>query len=130
MGVQLLAAAADTIVNTAPILFVLAAFWLVAIRRPVPHPKRLLAGTTYVLGGLTLFMVGLDQALFLLGRVMAEQLTSPDFLGSGPAAPAWTDFYWVYLFAAAIGFATTIAEPALITVAIKAGEVSAAPSAP
>ncbi|RMD69010.1 MAG: DUF1538 domain-containing protein, partial [Gammaproteobacteria bacterium] len=33
-------------------------------------------------------------------------------------------YYWVYGFAAAIGFATTIAEPALIAVALKAHEVS------
>lgn len=37
----------------------------------------------------------------------------------------WSDYYWVYLFAFAIGASTTIAEPALIAVAIKANEVSA-----
>ena len=31
---------------------------------------------------------------------------------------------WVYAFAAAIGFSTTVAEPALIAVTLKAGEVS------
>jgi hypothetical protein len=36
----------------------------------------------------------------------------------------WDSYKWVYLFAAAIGFATTIAEPALIAVAIKAQLVS------
>jgi hypothetical protein len=59
---------------------------------------------------------------------MAEQLTSPAFvLGADAAAIAdfvWTDYFWVYIFAAAIGFATTIAEPALIAVSIKANQVS------
>ena len=36
----------------------------------------------------------------------------------------WYHYKWVYLFAASIGFATTLAEPALIAVAIKAKEVS------
>ena len=37
----------------------------------------------------------------------------------------WREFVWVYLFAFAIGFSTTIAEPSLIAVAIKAHQVSA-----
>jgi len=40
------------------------------------------------------------------------------------ASVRWQDHVWVYLFAAAVGFATTIAEPALIAVAIKAESVS------
>jgi hypothetical protein len=63
-----------------------------------------------------------------LGRLMAEQLTAPSFvIGEGVDAIvefAWTDYIWVYIFAAAIGFATTVAEPALIAVAIKAKQVS------
>ena len=34
------------------------------------------------------------------------------------------DYYWVFLFAFMIGASTTIAEPSLIAVAIKANEVS------
>jgi hypothetical protein len=37
----------------------------------------------------------------------------------------WQEFVWVYLFAFAIGFSTTVAEPSLIAVAIKANQVSA-----
>ncbi len=76
--------------------------------------------------GLALFLVGLEQALFPLGKELARQLTDPQFLGvsqTGGGAD-WRDYYWVYLFAAAIGFATTVAEPALIAVSIKAGAVS------
>ena len=36
----------------------------------------------------------------------------------------WRSYGWIYLFAAATGFATTIAEPSLIAVAYKANEVS------
>jgi Protein of unknown function (DUF1538) len=79
--------------------------------------------------GLSLFLQGLEQALFPLGRVMAEQLTHPDFMQNGSAGLQhvlnWADYYWVYIFAFAIGFSTTVAEPSLIAVAIKAHQVSA-----
>ncbi|MGB5623255.1 MAG: DUF1538 domain-containing protein, partial [Gammaproteobacteria bacterium] len=87
-------------------------------------------GFFYVLIGLSLFLLGLEEALFPLGRLMAEQLTAHQFIdNSWPAnlIPGfdWLDYAWVYAFAFAIGFATTIAEPSLIAVAIKASEVSA-----
>jgi hypothetical protein len=81
-----------------------------------------------VVVGLGLFLVGLEQTLFPLGRLMAAQLTDPAFLhdavGRGTAALVWQDYYWVYLFALAIGFSTTLAEPALIAVSMKANTVS------
>lgn len=59
---------------------------------------------------------------------MAIQLTDPEFLEqfrlSGEGAIHWQDYYWVYLFAFCIGFSTTVAEPSLIAVAIKANQVS------
>jgi len=71
---------------------------------------------------------GLEQALFPLGKLMAAQLTAPAFIYKGLAAIPdvikWQDYMWVYIFAAAIGFSTTIAEPSLYAVAIKAQEVS------
>ena len=123
---DLLARLADaglgTAAGVAPLAVVLAGFWFLAIRRRLPGVGRIVLGVGYVLAGLTLFAVGLEQALFPLGRVMAAQLASPAFLGTGPLG--WQDYGWVYVFAAAIGFATTIAEPALIAVAYKANEVS------
>ena len=45
--------------------------------------------------------------------------------GASDVAPTeWDAYGWVYLFAAMIGFSTTIAEPSLLAVAIKASEVS------
>ena len=61
---------------------------------------------------------------------MARQLTAPGFIrgdlgaAGGEYISHWYDYFWVYVFAAAVGFATTIAEPALIAVAIRASEVS------
>jgi hypothetical protein len=58
---------------------------------------------------------------------MAAQLTNPEFLQSVRISIDelhWIDYYWVYVFAFAVGAGTTIAEPALIAVAMKAHEVS------
>ncbi len=118
-----------TVRDVMPILAILTVFQLFVLRRPLPNPKRLLLGFAYVLAGLILFVIGLEQAIFPVGRTMATQFTTPEFLGLTSADdPATVDpsvYYWVYAFAFAIGFSTTMAEPALIAVAIKARELSA-----
>lgn len=128
-GAGLLDVLAQTLRDVLPIAAVLFGFQVLVLRRPIPNLRRVLLGFVYVLVGLSLFLQGLEQALFPLGRLMAEQLTRPEFLFDGagvhPAAIEWSDYLWVYVFAACIGFATAIAEPALIAVAIKANQVSA-----
>ena len=114
-----------TLRDVAPLVAILIGFqWLVLRRRP-PNLKRIATGFVYVLLGLTLFLVGLEEALFPLGGTMAQQLTALAMSGAEPGTgPNWRDYAWVYAFAAAIGFATTVAEPALIAVSLKAEEVS------
>ena len=112
-----------TLRDVAPIVVILLGFQLVVLRRRPPNLRRILIGFGYVLAGLTLFLVGLEKALFPLGETMAQQLTAGR-TPSGAAAPDWRDYYWVYAFAFAVGFATTVAEPALIAVSLKAQEVS------
>jgi len=111
-----------------PIAAILIGFQVLILRRPLRNPLRIGAGLVFVLLGLALFLEGLELALFPLGRLMAEQLTLPSFiLGENAENIAdfrWSDYVWVYVFAAAIGFATTVAEPALIAVSIKANQVS------
>ena len=118
-----------TLRDVLPIVVIIFGFQFLVIRRPIPNLKRVIAGFLYVLLGLTLFLEGLEQALFPVGRLMATQLTDPEFIfGSLEKAKAtihWSEYYWVYLFGFAIGFSTTIAEPSLMAVAIKANEVSA-----
>ncbi|MDH3314509.1 MAG: DUF1538 domain-containing protein [Betaproteobacteria bacterium] len=123
---------ADTILSTIrdviPIAAVVIGFQLLVLKRPIPNLRRVLIGFVYVLVGLSLFLVGLELALFPLGRLMATQLTNPTFLAPGGVEPTavlhWLDYRWVFLFAFAIGFSTTIAEPSLLAVAIKANEIS------
>ena len=85
-------------------------------------------GLIYVALGLALFLVGLEQALFPIGRTMAEQLGSFAFIHGHPddglSTILWHDYFWLYLFAATIGFSTTIAEPSLMAIAMKARDVS------
>jgi len=124
LGLTLLVLLRDVL----PILVILVGFQWLVLRRPVANPARTLLGMVFVILGLALFLEGLEMALFPIGRLMATQLTAPEFVYgvSNPVSGAviWSDYVWVYLFAAAIGFATTIAEPALIAVAIKANQVS------
>ena len=119
----------DSATDVAPIVMFLCAFQLCVIRERIPNFWQIVVGFGFVTIGLGLFLVGLEKTLFPLGRLMAQQLTNPDFLhevsGRVGAALLWHDFHWVYLFAAAIGFSTTLAEPALMAVSIKANEVSA-----
>jgi hypothetical protein len=114
-----------TLRDLAPLIGLILFFQIIVIRKRLANLKRVAIGFVYVVIGLSLFLIGLQSALFPLGETMARQLTDPEFLGlvAGVAA-AWDDYLWVYLFAAAIGFGTTIAEPALIAVADKAGSVS------
>jgi len=120
--------ALETLRDVLPIAVMLAVFQLLVLRKRPPNPRRLLVGFAYVLAGLTLFVVGLEKALFPIGRTMAEQLTAPSFLigrnaTAGETIP-WWEYYWVYAFAGAVGFATTIAEPALIAVSLEAEKAS------
>jgi len=112
-----------------PIVGILVGFQVLVLRRGIPNLKQVLLGFVFVLLGLAFFLEGLERALFPLGKLMAQQLTAPDFLGLTGEEKSmdehWMEFVWIYLFAFAIGFSTTIAEPSLIAVAIKAHQVSA-----
>jgi hypothetical protein len=118
----------STVIDVLPIVAIIFGMQFFVIRRPVSNAKRVIVGFVAVVVGLTFFLVGLERALFPLGKLMAVQLTDPEFiLGAMSQAGhvlQWFDYKWVYFFAFAIGFSTTIAEPALLAVAIKAGEVS------
>jgi len=115
-----------TLRDILPIAALIICFQLIVLRQPIAHLRRLIVGGVYVVIGLTLFLVGLEKALFPLGKIMAAQLSDPSFLaGKGPTVNGeWTAYGWIYLFAALIGFSTTIAEPSLLAVALKASEVS------
>ena len=114
-----------TIRDVLPIATILVFFQFAVLRRALPQPRKLITGFICVLLGLVLFLIGLEQALFPVGRLMAQQFTDPAFVGAAAGdAVAWHRYSWVYAFAFAVGFSTTVAEPALIAVALKASELS------
>lgn len=96
-----------------PVVAVVAFFQFVFFRRAIEYPHRVIPGLVFVVVGLYLFVEGLSVGLFPLGETMAMQFSRPENLP------------WVYLFAFLLGYATTMAEPALIAVALKAEEITA-----
>ena len=99
--------------DLAPIIAVIVFFQLVIIQQPLPNILELLVGVLFVLLGLTFFIHGLEQGLFPIGETMAHA-----FAKKGSV-------FWLLIFAFALGFGTTVAEPALIAVAAEAAEVAA-----
>ena len=97
-----------------PIILVIGFFQLVVLQQPVPNFGQILAGGLMVLAGLSLFVQGLQMALFPLGEDMAYS-----FVRKG-------NLTLLLLFAFTLGFGTTVAEPALIAVAEEASEIAAA----
>lgn len=97
-----------------PIILVIGFFQLLVLRQPVPEFGQILAGGVMVLVGLSLFVQGLQMALFPLGEEMAYS-----FVRKG-------NLWLLLLFAFTLGFGTTVAEPALIAVAEEAAEIAAA----
>jgi hypothetical protein len=115
-------------VDILPIVVFLFAFQRIVMGQPLANGKKILVGFIFVVLGLGLFLLGLEKTLFPLGKLMAQQLTDPGFLyetaGEAMSSLSWHHYYWVYLFACAVGFSTALAEPALIAVSMKANTVS------
>ncbi len=95
-----------------PIILVIAFFQIVVLRQPLPDLERVLVGLVFVIVGLSLFVQGLETGLFPLGEGMAHAFARKGSLAA------------LLAFAFCLGFATTVAEPALIAVAAKAAEVA------
>jgi len=98
--------------DVAPILAVIFFFQYIIIKKPVAHLHKITIGIIMVILGLYAFIVGLEMGLFPIGETIAFQLT------------AMNNNLIVYLFAFLIGFSTTMAEPSLLAIAIKAQEIS------
>ncbi|MEC7814951.1 MAG: DUF1538 domain-containing protein [Pseudomonadota bacterium] len=96
-----------------PIIITVLFFQYLVLKRKLSNPRRVVFGFALVILGLYAFVVGLKMGLFPIGTSMAEQLT------------ARNNTLFLYLFACLIGFATTMAEPALIAIGKQAEEAAA-----
>ncbi|MCF8372020.1 MAG: DUF1538 domain-containing protein [Bacteroidales bacterium] len=95
-----------------PIIVVVVFFQTVVIRQPFPEIGEVIFGFLFVIMGLMLFIEGLEIGLFPIGETMAYALAKKGSL------------LWLMIFSFALGFSTTIAEPALIAVAKEASVIS------
>lgn len=109
----LLKSMAGSLRDLAPIILVVVVFQLAIFGQPLPNLLDLLIGLAFVTLGLTFFIYGLEMGLFPIGESMAHA-----FARKGSV-------FWLVVFAFALGFGTTIAEPALIAVAAEAASVAA-----
>ena len=95
-----------------PIIVVVVFFQNVVIRQPFPQIGEVIFGILIVIIGLMLFIEGLEIGLFPIGETMAYALAKKGSL------------FWLMVFSFALGFSTTIAEPALIAVVKEASVIS------
>ncbi|MBI5135714.1 MAG: DUF1538 domain-containing protein [Nitrospirae bacterium] len=98
--------------DVVPVVLVIGLFQLAYFRRGIEAPERVFPGLMFVVIGLYMFVEGLSIGLFPMGETLAAQFSSPEHI------------HWVYAFAFLLGYATTMAEPALIAVAMKAEEIT------
>ena len=104
---------AGSVRDLLPIVIVVVFFEVIVLQQVPSNLPQILLGIVFVLLGLTFFIHGLEQGLFPIGESMAQA-----FARKGSIT-------WLLLFAFALGFGTTVAEPALIAVAEEASEVAA-----
>jgi hypothetical protein len=102
----------NTIKDVSPILVVIFFFQYIIIKKPVAHLHKIITGIVMVVLGLYAFIIGLEMGLFPIGESIAFELTNMN------------NYMLIYVFAFLIGFSTTMAEPALLAIAIKAEEIS------
>lgn len=101
------------IMDLVPIVVVVVFFQLAVLRQPFPNLAEIIVGLIFVVLGLMFFIEGLNIGLFPLGENLSYALAKKGSL------------FWLLTFSFLLGFATTIAEPALIAIADKAAEISA-----
>ena len=99
--------------NLLPIVVVISVFQVFVFRESVSGLMSMATGGFLVVAGLTFFIFGLRLALFPIGEGLARSLAKKG------------NVFWLVVFAFALGFGTTIAEPALIAVAAEAAKVAA-----
>lgn len=102
----------EAVKDLVPIIVVVVFFQSVVIRQPFPEIGEVILGILFVVVGLMLFIEGLKLGLFPIGETLAYALAKKGSL------------LWLLIFSFALGFSTTIAEPALIAVANEASEIS------
>ena len=98
--------------DLAPIVLVIAFFQIIVLQQPFPDIGGVVTGLVSVIFGLALFVQGLEMGLFPIGEAMSQAMARKGSLTV------------LLLFAFALGFGTTVAEPALIAVTAEAAKIA------
>lgn len=101
-----------SVLDLMPIVAVVSFFQIVILQKPFPNLLEVTIGLAFVIIGLMLFIEGLEIGLFPIGENLSYDLVKKGSV------------FWLLLFSFLLGFATTIAEPALIAVAKEASEIA------
>jgi hypothetical protein len=104
---------AGSVRDLAPIVIVIGFFQYFILQQPLHNALALAGGAVLVLLGLTMFVYGLELALFPIGESLAHALARKGSV------------FWLLTFSFLLGFGTTVAEPALTAVANEAAQVAA-----
>jgi hypothetical protein len=104
---------AGSVRDLAPIVIVIGFFQYFILQQPLDNSLGLVTGAVLVLLGLTMFVYGLELALFPIGESLAYALARKGSV------------FWLLAFSFLLGFGTTVAEPALTAVAKEAAQVAA-----
>lgn len=104
----LMTALIATFRDMVPILVTIGTFQLLVLGSVPENPLQLALGLLAVLIGLTLLIRGLEMSLFPLGEALADAMACQGHP------------LWLIGFAFALGFGSTVAEPALAAVAAEA----------
>ena len=89
----------DSCRDLLPIVVVISFFQVVVIRQPLPDFTQVIAGSLLVVIGLSLFVQGLEMALFPIGESLAQALARKGSL------------LWLLLFSFLLGSAIVVAKP-------------------
>ncbi|MFA6760696.1 MAG: DUF1538 domain-containing protein [Sulfuricurvum sp.] len=101
-----------TVFNLLPIIATILFFQYFIIKKPLSNLKGVMLGLIFLIIGLYSFVAGIRLGLFPVGEMVAKML-----LEHGNTS-------YIYLFAFSIGFATTMAEPALLATIRQADSMS------
>jgi hypothetical protein len=113
-----------TLKDVVPVALFMLFFHRVVLRKTLVNRAAVLAGFGFMVTGLALLLLGVDRALFPVGRMMAEQLIHATGTAGGEAPAHWATYYQVYAFAFCIAFGAALAEPALFAVSLRVNEIS------
>lgn len=121
---DLLAMFGDTALSVIPIAVFILFFQRVVLHRRFARPAHLAIGFAFVLVGLAMFLLGLQEALFPVGRIMVEQLVAVTVTNLPDRGLHWWDYQLIFAFAFSLAFGAALAEPALLAIANRVNDLS------